>query len=113
MTRDELIAAMRVTAAEKPTAVDVKGLGTVYVRSLTVAEMEEIGDENNAGTAQKKKNKIARSVAQVMCDENGKQLFDPENADDVALLAKQPWRVLKRVIDVSDKMLIEANDPGK
>lgn len=109
MTRDELIEFMRVTAAEKPTSVDVEGWGTVFIRSLTVAEVEQQADDTGNG---KDKNRIARGVARLLCDEDGKRLFDPENAADVNLLGAQPWRLLKQVIDASDAQ-IKAPDAGK
>lgn len=95
MNRDELIAAMQATAAEKPTAVKVKPWGTVHIRSLTVSEVEEQADD----TADKKdKNRIARAAARVLCDESGRRLFDPSNEDDVKLIASQPWTLLRKIL---------------
>ena len=102
MTRDELIAFMRSTADEKPTKVEVKGWGVVYVRSLTVAEVQEQTDD----TADKKdKNLLARGVARLLCDEKGKRLFDPDNAEDVKLLASQPWKLLRPILAASEDTL--------
>lgn len=98
MTREELIAAMQQTAGEKPTAVKVKGWGTLYIRSLTVAEVEQQADD----TADKKdKDRIARAAARVICDESGKRLLDPDNEKDVALLSSQPWTMLRKVLSAS------------
>lgn len=99
MNREELIAAMQATATEAPRAVTVPKWGTVYIRDVTVAEVEEQTDD----TADKKdRRRIARAVARVLCDEKGTRLFDPDDPDDVALLAKQPWKLLSKVIAEGD-----------
>lgn len=99
MDRAALIAAMQSTAAEKPVAVTVPKWGTVYVRQVTVAEV----DEQSADTdAMNDKNKIARGACRVLCDETGARLFDPKSAADVALLASQPWPLLRAVLSASD-----------
>ena len=95
MNREELIAAMRATATEAPRAVTVPKWGTVYVRDVTVAEVEE---QTNDTADKKDKQRIARAVARILCDEQGNRLFDPEDQDDVALLARQPWKLLSKVI---------------
>lgn len=98
MDRAALIAAMQATASAKPKPVTVPVWGTVYVRSLTVAEVEEQADD----TANKDdKNRIARGAARLICDEKGKRLFDPANKDDIALLASQPWDLLRVVVSAS------------
>jgi hypothetical protein len=88
MDRASLIAAMQAVAAEKPRAVAVPKWGTVHVRQLTVAEV----DAQAADTAGDKddKNRIARG------------LFDPDKPDDVALLAAQPWALLRTVLQASE-----------
>lgn len=98
--RDDLIAAMRATASSKPRAVKTKSWGTVFVREVTVAEIDEQTSDTADG---KDKNRIARGAARVICDEDGKRLFDPANEADVELLASQPWSLLRAVIrDVGD-----------
>lgn len=99
MDRASLIAAMKAVAAEKPTPVDVPKWGTVYVRQLTVAEV----DEQAADTKDKDdKNRIARGACRVLCDENGVRVFNPEDANDVSLLASQPWAMLRKVLAASE-----------
>lgn len=93
MTRDELVAAMRETAQAKPVPVKTKQWGTVYVKPVTVAEAETI----DAGDG-KDKNRLAVGAARVICDESGKRMFSPDSAEDVALLASQPWPLLRRVL---------------
>lgn len=99
MDRAALIAAMKVTAAEKPVAVTVPKWGEVYVRQLTVAEV----DEQSADTdAKEDKHKLARAACRVLCDENGDRIFDPASKDDVSLVASQPWSILRKVLSASD-----------
>lgn len=103
MNRDDLIAAMQAVAAEAPRAVTVKGWGIVYVRSLTTAEVEEANAEAAAQPVNgKDKQTLARGAARLICDETGKRLFDHQNAEDVALLARQPWDRLSKVLAASD-----------
>lgn len=101
MTRDELIALMKITAAEKPIAITINGWGEVFVRSLTVAEVELQADD----LADKKdKNRIARGVARLICDAKGNRIFDPANESDIKLLASQPWKLLRQVMNATDEV---------
>ena len=99
MNRDQLIAALRETANEKPRSVETKW-GTVYVKSLTVGEVDAQTDDTADG---KDKNRIARAVARILCDENGERMFNPDDPADIALLAKQPWKLLRTVITDPDE----------
>jgi len=106
MNRADLIAAMQATAARAPRPVDVPGWGQIFVRDVTVAEVEE---QNEDTADQKDKLRLARGAARVICDEAGARLFDPGSEDDVKLLAAQPWRLLRLALaDETDK----AADPG-
>jgi hypothetical protein len=97
--RDELIGRMEVTAAAKPLPVEVPGWGTVHVRALTVAEADEAAqdaeakDKTNAG--------LAKGAARVICDPEGQRIFDPASADDLAIISRQPWPLLAKVLEVS------------
>jgi hypothetical protein len=101
MTRDELMAAMQATAAEKPRALKVAKWGTIYVRPQTVAEVDALTDTADSLNG---KDKLARSAACVICNEDGTRVFDPTNEADVALLAKQPWPMLNKVLDAARKV---------
>lgn len=95
----EFLAALQATAAVKPKAIDVPGWPKVYVRALTVAEVEAQSED----TANKDdKHRIARGAARVMCDADGNRLIDPDNQDEVNLLASQPWSLLRLVLEGSD-----------
>ncbi len=90
---------MLATATVAPKAVQTEKWGTVYVRAITVAELEDQSDD----TADwKNKRKIARAAARVICDAGGGLVFDPESQDDVELIARQPWPLLKQVIDAAE-----------
>jgi hypothetical protein len=39
----------------------------------------------------------------VICDADGKRLFDPESEADVTLLAKQPWKLLRLALADPDE----------
>ncbi len=93
MNRDQLVAAMQGTADEKPKPVPTKW-GTVYVKSPTVAEVEEQIAERKEGSD---KHAIARAAARLICNEAGERIFDPDNPGDVALLASQPMAYLSAV----------------
>lgn len=101
MNRKELIAAMEAAASVKPKAVHVQGWkGTVYIRALTVAEVEEqTADTENT----KDKRRIARGACRVICDENGERVFDPDSDEDVTLLSRQPWAILQGVLAEANK----------
>jgi hypothetical protein len=106
MDRQALIAAMQATAAAVPVAVSVDGWGTVHVRQVTVAEVEQ---QTADADAQKDKRRLARAAARVLCDEKGRRIFDPDNDADVDLISAQPWDLLRRVLEASQS----ASDPGK
>lgn len=101
MDRAALIAAMQATAAEKPVAVTVPKWGKVWVRQVTVAEVDAQQADDEAATKDDK-NKLARGACRVICDETGARLFDPNKPEDVALLAAQPWALLRKVLAASD-----------
>lgn len=90
------------TAAGKPRPVTVAVWGTVFVRDVTVAEVNADTAEDEDGVADKKKSSIARRACRVICDEDGTRLYDPKNADDVALLLAQPWSLLQKVLTAAD-----------
>lgn len=94
MTRDDLIAAMRATANATPATVEVEGWGVVYVRPPTVAEVDAARKQDEPDDDKQ----FARGACRVICDKDGNRIFDPMNAEDVDLLAAQPWSMLTKVI---------------
>jgi len=96
MTRDDLIAAMKATASAPPKKFNVKGWGDIYLKPLTVEQCDLQQQETEVEG--KDRLRFARGAARLICDKAGNLLFDPENAEDLELLAKQPWDLLKQVI---------------
>lgn len=97
MTRDELVAAMRGDGAEKCIEVTIERWGTLYVRLPSVAEVEALQDDPD-DEGEPKTHALARSAARIICDAEGKRLFDPDSEDDIALLAARRWTDLQKVL---------------
>lgn len=102
MNREDLIAAMQITASPRPVPVPVPNWGTVYVKPPTVEEVDANTDDNGKPGEVDRKRRLARAAARVICDEQGQRLFDPTNKDDVDLLAIQPWAMLQLVLAGAD-----------
>lgn len=98
MNREELIAAMQAVAAAPPISVTVEGWGTVHIRPVSFAEAEALKVQE---PRENDPNSGPRAVCRVLCDENGNRLLDPDNEDDVALVAKQPWPKIVEVLNAS------------
>lgn len=94
-SREKILAAMRETAVQAPRAVEVPKWGTVYVRDVTLAEVEDQEGDTADG---KDKLRLARAAARVLCDSDGNLLFDSNDADDVRLLSQQPWKLIQKVL---------------
>jgi selenophosphate synthetase-related protein len=90
--RDALVAAMQATSATKPRKVETKQWGTVYVREVTVADIDAREERPND------KNRLARAAAEVICDKDGKLLFNADSAEDVKLISAQPWDLLSELV---------------
>lgn len=98
MDRAQLMAAMEAAAALKPHPIDIPAWGgTVYVRAITVAEVEDMKGKTND------KHHLARAAARVVCDSAGALVFDPDSEADVEFIARQPWPLLQRVLAEGDK----------
>ena len=106
MDRAQLISAMQATANAAPIPVPTKAWGTVYVRPMTVDEVDNL-EEESASADSKDKSRIARGACRVICDESGQRIFDASSEEDIALLAKQPWSLLRKVLAAAD-----GGDPG-
>lgn len=100
MNREELIAAMQATANPQPVPVPVAGWGTLHVKPPTVEEVDAAQDVEEPQDG--KKRRFARAAARIICDEQGARVFDPMNAADIDLLAKQPWTMLHKVLNAAD-----------
>jgi len=99
-TLEEVIAAMEITAAAPPVKVEVKGWPELYVRPVTVDEAEQ-----QAADMQDKENRnggLSRAATRIIYDENGKRMFDMRNPQHVALLGKQPWPKLQKLLNAAN-----------
>jgi hypothetical protein len=96
MNRSDLIEAMKATASAPPKKFNVKGWGDIFIKPLTVEQCDL--QQQEPDTEGKDRLRFARGAARLICDEKGELLFDPENAEDLELLAKQPWELLRKVI---------------
>lgn len=101
MNLEQLLAAMDGVAVEKPKGpVTIKGLGKVYIREITIGEMDaQIADDEKG----KNKTAIARGACRLLSDEDGNRLLDPENPDHVARMAKMPLRVLTAIREAAEE----------
>lgn len=100
MTRDDLLAMFKQTAVAEPRPVVIPKFGTVYVRDVTLAEVEEQRADTSDG---KDKMRMARGVCRVLCEKDGTLLFDANDPDDVRLVSQQPWRVISKIIEVAEE----------
>jgi len=107
--RDALLAAWAAEDAEPPTAVNVEGWPTIYVRSVTTAEVDAAQAVN--GVEWKKNAPLSGAAAVIICDAEGNRLFDPNSEADVKLISKRDWAKLSRVLAAA--RLTEGDEPGK
>lgn len=100
-TLEEVIAAMEATADGKGriTPLQVEGWPLLHVREPLAEEMD-IADDENDGQPVKDKRTLARGAARFVCHEDGKRMFDPKNEAHVALLGRQPWAMLEKIIAI-------------
>lgn len=96
-----ILVAARAAATAKPVPVHLAGVGDVYKRKLTVADIEAAGDVRAkmqaAGKLDRQMN-IAIGLAQSICGPNGEQVFDVNNDDHLGVLAALPWESVRGVV---------------
>lgn len=95
----DFLARLALTAAPVVRPVDVPGWGRVYVRALTVAEVDAASDDMRQ---EDKSRRFARGAARVLCDEHGARLLNPADDTHIDLLARQPWSLLQMVLATAD-----------
>lgn len=95
------IEALRAALAQVKVAVApvvIPGIGTLFVRALTVAEVE---DEPATDKPADRQGRLARSAMRLLCDEQGNRLtFDPS---DIDLFRAQPWEVLQKILSTASE----------
>lgn len=89
MKKSDLIKFLSQKTQASLVQVELEGFGTVYIKPLTVADVEEQAAETKEG------NRLARSIARVLCDAEGNRLLDPSSDEEVALIASQSWGSLE------------------
>ena len=82
--------------------VTVPGWGTMHVRELTTDIVDRLNRAKRDGAEDV--NALALSAAATICDESGVLLFDIGNAEDIALLSRQGFAKLSRVLAAANKL---------
>ena len=90
---------MQATAGGRPVKVEVKGWPELYVRQVLVDEAEEHAKDT---ADSKNKRGFAQAAARVICNADGKMIFDWRNDEHVTLLGRQPWPMLQKVLSASE-----------
>jgi hypothetical protein len=106
--RDELLAAWEAEDAQPLTAVEIKGWPKIYVRSMTVAEVDA---QQAVDGGWKKDAKLSIGTATVICDEKGNRLFDPDNEADVKRIGTRSWAKISKALSAAK--IDEGTDAGK
>ena len=85
----------------KPVAITCKGWGAVFVLPMTVAETQIAQEADPEPT----KNHLAKAVMHLMCDGDGKRVFDIANPEHLALVQAQPQDCLVDFLNKAGRAL--------
>ncbi len=91
----ETTAQLEANASRKPMLVNIPGVGEKYIRRITIGELDE--QINDTEGEKPTKLGLARGACRVLAYPDGERMYDPDNAADVALWAKQPFDVLTAI----------------
>lgn len=91
-----LLAALERNAAVTTKEVTLPGIGAVFIRASTIADVEA---EAESGAA--RAGLLSRRLIRLLCDERGEPLLDASNPAHVAVISKQPESVLTRLSQAS------------
>jgi hypothetical protein len=100
MNRADLIEAMQKVANAKPMSLTVPGWGKIFIKPLSVKEVQ---DKKPSALDPESKRTLSIGVANVICDEKGKRVFNPESEEDISLIESQPWPMLNKIISASNE----------
>lgn len=103
--KEQLLEAMRSHKQVITKIENVPIMGTVYIRKLTVAEVAKQADALEKQTD--KDLAFVLGVASILCDENGKRVFDLNNQEEMSLIASVEWDS----IDIVQKEIKKSKDP--
>lgn len=108
-TFENLLARLQenANAAVKPIAVEIPGIGKVYVRKRTVLEFEEMAEfrkslQEDSEEGGAKLGLFAPSLARLLCDEAGNRFTADEEKQLAAILVRQPEDVFHAILAASD-----------
>ncbi len=80
--------------------IHIRGHGDVYIKELSIADADaQLADSEGKENV---RTKLARGACRYICDETGQRFMDPDNADDVATMGRQPLRVLRAINKAGD-----------
>ena len=87
MSRDALIGRILAASSPKPVAIEVPGIGQVYRKVMTAYDADQMRKQveklpKDDGCD------VGRTLAFILCDEDGALLFDPADAETVLKLSK-------------------------
>lgn len=77
--------------------VTVEGWGTFHVRELTVEASDRLRTAK-AAEGEEAISVVAANVASIICDENGRLLFDAANREDIGFLKGMGYSKLSQVL---------------
>ncbi len=85
----------------RPARIELPEIGlAVFVRKLTLGEVEE----QAADATSKDRSRLAYAVARVLVDDDGKALYNKDDENDIKKLLRQPWPLINRILDESNKV---------
>lgn len=85
----------------KPVAITCKGWGDVFVLAMTVAETQTAQEADSEPT----QNHLAKAVMHLMCEADGKRVFDIANPEHLALVQAQPQDCLVDFLNKAGRAL--------
>lgn len=100
MDREAFIALLKETAKPQITKLTLPGLGEVFVRAPTVAEVDLLNQRRKDGAEEK--DRFARAAARLLCLEDGTRLLDDNDEAFIELLSKSPWATISQILDAAD-----------
>lgn len=104
MDLNDLMAKLEANAvkAHQPVAVEIDGVGTMYVRRRTVLEFEQMASLIEAGEAVNGHGKFGIALERLITDEKGDRIPEKHRERVAGLLASQPESVFHKLLAAAD-----------
>lgn len=103
MDRAAQIAAILSVCDTPPAALEVEGLGTVYVKMMNAYDAHharvKVGDDKNDGLH------VGRNLAVLICDEKGELLFDVNDPTHILKLSKMRPRIQNKIMRTANDLI--------